>query len=239
MIQTERSVQLSRSESAPAARHAARPALESGDVMTRDAFERRYWLRPDLRKVELVEGVVYVASPVRDLHGVGTTSLVVWLGAYVRSHKGLHIRDNVTVRLEADTEVQPDVLLRRDESVGGQSTLSADNFIEGAPELVAEVALSSASIDLNAKMRAYERAGVREYIVWQMDEAMFDWFVLRDGEFISWPPDEDGIIKSAVFPGLALDVVALLEGDLDRVLEVLEILASDQSTTSDGAIDVP
>jgi len=236
VIQTERPVRPSTPEPSPAVRHIGRPALESGDVMTRDVFERRYGLRPDLKKAELVEGVVYVASPVRNTHGFGTSSIQAWLGAYVRGQKGLHIRDNVTVRLDPSTEVQPDVLLRRDESLGGQSRISADDFIEGAPELVAEVALSSASIDLNAKMRAYERAGVREYIVWQIFEGMFDWFVLRDGAFVRRSPDEDGMIKSEVFPGLCLDVAAMLQGDLDLVFVAL---AAAQAATDEPPIDTP
>lgn len=234
MIQTERAVRPSRSEPSSADRSPGRPALESGDVMSREEFERRYWLRPDLRRAELVEGVVYVASPVRNTHGVGTTSIAAWLGAYVRGRQGLHIRDNVTVRLDADTEVQPDVLLRRDETLGGRSRISGDDFIEGAPELVVEVALSSASIDLNAKMKAYERAGVREYVVWQIYEGLIDWFVLRDGVFVRQSPDEDGMIRSDVFPGLVLDVAAMLEGDLDLVLEVL---ASAQPPTGDLPTD--
>ena len=217
MIQTTRR-RPPRAEQPSAPRHTAPPALESGDVMTRDEFERRYGLRPDLKKAELVEGVVYVASPVRNLHGYGTSCLHQWLGAYVRGRSDLHVRDNTSVRLDRQTEVQPDLLLRRDESAGGQSWINDDDFIAGAPELVVEVAYSSASRDLHAKKRAYESAGVQEYIVWELEAERIHWFALVDGTFVEREPSADGVIESGVFLGLRLDVGAMLGGDLAGVL---------------------
>ena len=39
--------------------------LENGDRLTRAEFERRYAAMPRLKKAELIEGIVYVPSPVR------------------------------------------------------------------------------------------------------------------------------------------------------------------------------
>lgn len=202
-------------------RHSAPPALESGDSLSRDEFERRYGLRPDLKKAELVEGVVYVASPVRNLHGYGTSCLHQWLGAYARGQSGVHVRDNVTVRLDRRTEVQPDLLLRRDEAAGGRSRIDDDDYIAGAPELVAEVALSSAAVDLGAKRDAYARAGLLDYIVWDLEGWAITWFALVDGAYVPREPDAHGIVESDVFAGLRLDVGAMLGGDLARVLDGL------------------
>jgi Uma2 family endonuclease len=109
-----------------------------------------------------------------------------------------------------------------DEAAGGQSHLSEDRYLEGAPELVAEIAASSAANDLHDKKNAYRRNGVREYIVWQVFDRKLDWFVLQEGEYILLEPDEAGIIRSELFPGLWLAVASLLEGDMARVLAVVQ-----------------
>jgi uncharacterized protein YktB (UPF0637 family) len=41
------------------------PLLEAGDRLSRDEFERRYERLPCLKKAELIEGIVYMPSPVR------------------------------------------------------------------------------------------------------------------------------------------------------------------------------
>lgn len=84
----------------------------------------------------------------------------------------------------------------------GQSHFSDDDFIEGAPELVIEIAASSVAIDLHDKKKVYGCNGVIEYIVWQIFENKLDWFRLQQGEYVSLEVDADGIIKSQVFPGL-------------------------------------
>lgn len=202
-------------------RRSAPPALESGDVMTRDEFERRYGLRPDLKKAELVEGVVYVASPTRNPHGTATALVVGWLAYYHASHPDTAVSADGTVRLADDTEVQPDAFLRLTAEAGGQAPIDADAFVAGAPELVIEVAHSSASRDLHAKKRAYQAAGVREYVVWELEAGVIHWFALVDGAYVPREPDADGVLESTVFDGLRLDVGAMLGGDLARVLDGL------------------
>ena len=130
--------------------------------------------------------------------------------------------DNTTVRLDAENEPQPDALLRLDEAKGGQSRISADDYIEGAPELIVEIATSSASYDLYDKLRAYQRTGVREYLVWLVQERQFRWYVLEEGEYRLQAPNESGVLSSQVFPGLQLEVNALLAGDIQQVLAVLQ-----------------
>jgi Uma2 family endonuclease len=139
---------------------------------------------------------------------------------------GTELGDNTTVRLDLDNDPQPDVALFFDPviapALGGQVRISEDDYIEGAPELIAEVAASSASYDLGDKKTAYRRNGVREYIVWQMFENRLDWFALQDGEYVLLEPDAEGIIRSGVFPGLWLSVGALLAGEMQTVLAVLQ-----------------
>jgi Uma2 family endonuclease len=207
----------------PAASSNYIPALESGDRLTRVEFERRYNAMPNVKKAELIEGVVYVASPLRfEPHAEPHGDLMIWLGNYKVATPGVRLGDNPTVRLDLDNEPQPDAILLIDATCGGQSHLDVDGYVEGAPELVAEVAASSATKDLYDKKRAYRRNGIQEYIVWQVFESTVSWFSLQDGEYVVLTPDAAGIIKSQVFPGLWLDVPALVAGNMQQVLTVLQ-----------------
>ncbi|MBI3330470.1 MAG: Uma2 family endonuclease [Nitrospinae bacterium] len=209
------------------------PALENGDRLTRDEFERRYEAMPHLKKAELIEGVVYVPSPVRYRHHGAPHALVIsWLGQYAAGTPGVGLSGNSTVRLDLDNEPQPDALLLIDPSCGGQTRVSPDDYIEGAPELVAEVASSSVSYDLHAKLHVYRRNGVREYIVWRVLDEAIDWFVLRAGQYERLPVDPNGLLRSEVFPGLWLDPEALVRGDLATVLAIVQQgLASPEHAT--------
>ncbi|QYO64297.1 Uma2 family endonuclease [Leptolyngbya sp. 7M] len=198
------------------------PPLESGDRLTRHEFERRYEAMPNLKKAELIEGVVYVPAALRfRSHGQPHGDLITWLGVYRTFTPKVALGDNPTVRLDRDNEPQPDAVLLIEESAGGQARLSQDDYVEGAPELIAEVAASSASIDLGDKKRVYRRNGVQEYIVWQVFEHKIDWFRLKDDEYVLLPIEE-GIVRSEVFPGLWLDASALLNSDMPQVLAVLQ-----------------
>lgn len=195
--------------------------LEGGDRLSRYEFERRYHAAPHLKKAELIEGVVYVPSPVRSKsHGKPHGRLITWLGVYEAATPGVDLNDNATVQLDLDNEPQPDALLRIE--TGGQSHITADDYIEGAPELIAEVAASSAAYDLHDKKRVYRRNGVQEYLVWQVLEQKFDWFCLQEGEYKLLEPDENGIVRSQVFPGLWLMIPALLAGNMASVLATLQ-----------------
>jgi len=198
------------------------PPLESGDRLSRPEFERRYAASP-IKKAELIEGMVYVASPLRFTpHAEPHSRLVTWLGNYVAFTPGTASGIEPTVRLDLDNEPQPDIVLILDESVGGQSRLTEEGYLEGVPELVVEIAASSAAIDLGSKLQAYRRNGVKEYIVWQAFENQLEWFQLLDGEYQLLPPNEDGIIQSRLFPGLWLAVDALLNNQMVQVLTVLQ-----------------
>jgi Uma2 family endonuclease len=197
--------------------------LENGDRLSRHEFERRYAESPDIKKAELIEGVVYVASPLRfQRHAEPHAKLMIWLGNYQIYTPGIKLGIEPTIRLDQDNEPQPDGVLLIDESLGGKSRITDDDYIEGAPELVAEIAASSAAYDLYDKKKAYKRNGIQEYLVWQSLENKLDWFGLHDSEYILLQPDTEGIIKSQVMPGLWLSVTALLAGDMVKVLEVLQ-----------------
>ena len=199
------------------------PPLVNGDRLTRLEFERRYDAMPKVKKAELIEGVVYMASPRSFTHAKPHGSLITWLGVYQVATPQVEMGIEPTVRLDIENAPQPDGVLFIKRQSGGNCRLSGDSYIEGAPELVIEVAASSVAIDLGDKKRAYRRNGVQEYLVWQVFEQKIDWFSLQDGDYISLVPDQGGVIRSQVFPGLWLDGEAMLKGNMQQVLNVLQL----------------
>ena len=210
---------LSKSNAEPL--RSAPPPLESGDRLSRAEFERRYEAMPEVKKAELIDGVVFMGSPVRMRHhGRPHAHVLTWLGTFEAETPGVFVADNASARLNLDNVPQPDALLMIDPSRGGQAQIADDDYVEGAPELVVEVASSSVSFDLHAKLNAYRRAGVREYVVWRVLDGQVDWLVQDGGRFVPKALGDDGLHRSATFPGLWLDSAALLRGDLLGVLDV-------------------
>lgn len=204
-------------------RQPERPPLNSGDHLSRAEFERRYSAHPEIKKAELIEGVVYVSSPIRyEKHADPHFDIITWLGTYRAATPGVKGGDNATLRLDLENEPQPDAMLRLEPEVGGQSYVSEDDYLEGIPELIVEISASSASYDLYEKRRAYARNSVPEYLVIQTYEKRVDWFVLREGGYESLEPDENGLLRSEIFPGLWLQPAALWSADVATLLAALQ-----------------
>ncbi|HEY9612638.1 Uma2 family endonuclease, partial [Allocoleopsis sp.] len=170
--------------------HWAIPPLENGDRLNRYEFERRYNATPNLKKAELIEGIVYMPAALRfKSHSQPHAWIMAWLGNYEAMTPGVALGDAPTVRLDIDNEPQPDAVLLIAPEAGGQARLSDDDYIEGTPELVVEIAASSVAIDLHAKKQAYRRNGVKEYIVWQVLDQKISWLYLDKGEYLDLPTD--------------------------------------------------
>jgi Uma2 family endonuclease len=200
------------------------PPLTNGDKLTRYEFERRYNAVSKPKKAELIEGIVYIMPAALRFrsHGQPHGRILTWLGNYEAITPGVALGVEPTVRLDLDNEPQPDAVLIILPEAGGQTRISEDDYIDGPPELVVEIAASSVAIDLHGKKQAYRRNGVREYIVWQVLDQKLSWFSLQEGEYLELLPNEEGILKSRVFPGLWLAVNELLTGNMQVVLNVLQ-----------------
>lgn len=210
-----------RIKSAPPARVAltAPPLLENGDRLPAAEFLRRFKAMPEVKKAELINGVVLMPSPVRiKQHGKPDNLMQTWLGTFAAYTPGITAAANSTVRFDTDNVPQPDALLMIDPARGGNARIGSDGYLHGAPELVVEIAASSVAIDLHDKLDAYRRAGVREYVVWRTEEKACDWFVLEDDVYVPMIPDQDGVLTSRVFPGLSLDVNALISENAAALL---------------------
>ncbi|MCB0231229.1 MAG: Uma2 family endonuclease [Anaerolineae bacterium] len=199
------------------------PPLFNGDHLTRAEFERRYAAQPRLKKAELIEGVVYMPSPVHlKKHSKPHSRIVGWLYNYVAATPGTDFGDNATVRLDRENEVQPDAFLRILEKAGGQSRVDEDDYLAGAPELIIEVAASSAAYDLHEKLRVYRRNGVQEYVVLLAQERDTRWHRLVEGAYQLIPPDENGVLRSQAFSGLHFHPGLFWADELEALLEVLQ-----------------
>jgi hypothetical protein len=199
------------------------PPLRQGDRLTRAEFERRYDAMPNLKKAELIEGVVYMPSPVTVSHSKSHFDFIGWMAIYRMFTPGVEGGDNGSLRLDLNNMPQPDAFLRILEECGGQARISPDRYVEGSPEVIGEVAVSRIDFDLNIKLPVYRRNGVREYIVWRVPDQAIDWFILRGAGYDRLPLGANGIFRSEVLPGLWLDRKALIEGDLARVGQVAQL----------------
>ena len=199
------------------------PRLENGDRLTREEFHRRYEAMPENVKAELIKGVVYMASPVRvKNHGEPHSMIMSCFGIYFLSTKGVKLLDNTTFIINERYEPQPDAVLRIDEKNGGKSWVNENDYLEGSPELVVEIASSTASYDLHDKLEMYEQKGIQEYLVWRVLDERIDWFALENGKYQRLTANKQGIVESKVFPGLRLNIKAILNDDLQMVLADLQ-----------------
>jgi len=196
--------------------------LENGDRVTRDEFDRRAEVSPHGKRAELIRGVVYMPATVRfRQHGQPQGRLLVWLAQYELSTTGVEAFAETTLDVDENNQPQPDAVLRIMEPHGGGTYTTEAGYLAGVPEFVAEVAASSSSIDMHAKLDVYRQHRIPEYLVWRVLDSAIDWFVLRGDEYRPLLADDCGILKSEKFPGLWLDRAAMIE---DRRRDVRAVL---------------
>ncbi len=184
------------------------PVLREGDRLTGAEFLRRWEAMPDLQHAELIDGVVFMASPVGRLHGALLVRIGGWLSAYCDVAHACEAASDSTWLMGTGDIPQPDAALRILPEYGGQSGDSGWMY-RGAPELVVELTDSSTSRDLGAKLDLYRRAGVREYVTILLQTRQVIWRQLARGRYREMQPGEDGLYRSQAFPGLWLDPEAV------------------------------
>ncbi len=204
------------------------PELQNGDLLDSREFLRRYDCMPEVKKAELVEGIVYMGSPVSLAHSEADSLVQTWLGTFAAHTPGLSAHSNTTVILDGENTVQPDAcLIAQDQPASARA--GEAGYAEGPPEVVFEVSVSSVSLDNHAKKRVYQKSGVPEYVVWRVRDRELDWWRLEDQAYGLVLPDEMGLISSARFPDLVLNVGALLSNEADKVLTTLQQAIARQS----------
>jgi Uma2 family endonuclease len=195
--------------------------LKPGERLDQKTFHARYQAMPEHVKAELIEGVVYMPSPLKWEHGDVHGEVLTWLKFYKAATPGTRVGDSATTILGPQSEPQPDACLILLPEYGGRSRINRKGYLVGTPELLAEVSASRQTYDLKAKRRDYDRAGVLEYLIVLLRKQRVVWLVRRAGRFVELEPGPDGILRSEFFGGLWLDAEALLRCDTLRVNEVL------------------
>lgn len=194
--------------------------LVNGERMKQPEFHRRYEACPDNEKWELIGGIVYMASPLSLTHYDYDDEIGYVLGTYRRATPGTQVTHNATAIIDEESEPQPDLGLRVLPEYGGQSRTTLDDYLQGAPELLVEIAHSRRDIAMHAKRDDYQRIGVLEYLVVCWEEQEVHWSHFPSGGMVR--PNRQGVSRSRVFPGLWIDVAALLRLDSPRLMEVLQ-----------------
>ncbi|MCC7421312.1 MAG: Uma2 family endonuclease [Planctomycetaceae bacterium] len=202
-------------------RESSIPPLESGDRLSMGEFLRRYEAMPEVNKAELIEGIIWLPFSVRVEHGSTQAAVGGLLWKYQIMTSGLEAGVHATIELDECNCPQPDAYLRILPEFGGQSQ-TRRGYVISAPELLAEISGTSVGRDLHEKFNAYERNGVKEYVVWRVFDRAIDWFVRRDGRFERMEPSPDGVCRSEVFSGLWVNVAGLLAGDFATVMSTLQ-----------------
>ncbi|MEO8127279.1 MAG: Uma2 family endonuclease [Bryobacteraceae bacterium] len=194
--------------------------LITGLQMTREEFLRRWDALPGLKKAELIEGIVYVPSPVSTDHGIFDGLVGGWLSRYAWATQGCRLGHNSTWMI-LESAPQPDVYLTILPEYGGQWRIEG-KFASGAPELAVEICLTSTEVDFGPKLALYQRAGVREYITVELFTKRIVWRVLEGGSYRELNSLPEGVFRSRTFPGLWLNPTAFWAYDtatMDALLQ--------------------
>jgi Uma2 family endonuclease len=222
---------------ADAATRSSLPPLQNGDCLTGEEFDRRYAAMGEGCKAELIDGVVYLrrwsghagpidgwgvmGPPTGEDHASEHAALSGWLFTYAVATPGVKHTIEATVVLDDASRPEPDLCLMLLPRAGGRLHRNQDGFLEGTPELAIEIAASSAAYDLHQKKAIYLRKGIPEYLVFSLHAKEILWFTLEGGAYVLLPPDERGVLRSRIFPGLWLDTRAISSGDTVQLVETL------------------
>ena len=204
------------------ARRPGVPRLLNGDHLTVPEFERRYEALPQEERAELIEGIVVMSPPISSDHGKANSLLDRLLGHYAAVTPHTAVAVNTSVRMDGQNEYQPDVMLWIETGNMSRMRMGVNGVLEGRPELAVEIAWSSRSYDLHEKKAVYQRNQVPEYIVWEVMDARIQWFILEKGEYVLSKERADGLHCSQIFPGLWLNLRALVSGDGKKVFRTLD-----------------
>jgi hypothetical protein len=194
--------------------------LEPGDRMGLEEFLERWEQCPDLKFAELIDGVVYMPSPLSRPHSRFDGRAHSVVGHYALLSDVCEIFPNATWILRGSAP-QPDLAVALVPEYGGKMEAAPRELTTGLPELVIEVCRSSRSYDLGPKLALYERAGVPEYLAILVEERRFEWRILDQGRYRLMEAS-DGIFRSRILPGLWFDEPAFWRRDSRRLLAVVD-----------------
>ena len=193
-----------------------------GDCLSVNEFLRRYLPYRRHLKAELINGLVSLNRGVRaDLEDLSNSVIQSWVRSYAGLTPGTRMDVNTIVILAWDTVPQPNIVLRVLSENGGKSRMTDGGTLKDAPELMVDFTTSHQTFDIRDKLGAFRRHGVAEYLVWWANDQKLDWFCLEQGKYALNLPDSNGVLTSPSFPGLRLNLSALLNRNSAAVMATL------------------
>jgi len=201
--------------------------LENGDRRSQADFRHLRLSCHDGEDFELIWGEVFRTTPCVARDPDVLPLLAGVFRPYRDATRGIALERHPTTILGVDTEVRPVLLLLYSSAAGGSSRYDEEGNVTGPPEMVVEVANSTRSLEMHAKLWAYRESGVREYLVLCVEEREIHWSHFPSKRELK--PDKAGVWKSRVFPGLWVDGPALFDEDAAKLVETVRLgLASPQ-----------
>jgi len=189
------------------------------DLITVEQF---YALVEDGQKADLIDGVIYMASP----DTLTQNELTGFLWNLMRlccelKDMGRVFGSRFAFVLSPHSAPEPDVAFVRKERLH----LVQEHGMEGGPDIAVEiVSRDSRHRDLVKKRRLYQEAGVSEY--WLIDplkkQALF--LCLQAGQYEPVPFEEGRIFRSAALPGFFLDVDWLFGSQPPKLQDTLRAI---------------
>ena len=177
---------------------------------------------PDSLKAELIEGTVYLMSPpVSNEHSEPHFDLIFWLGLYCFASVGVAGADNGILR---STWTMSRSLMHFFES----SLNLADSRARAPTTTLRDARTGCGNRREQCKLRPSRKT---ERLSPQRSSRIRCLACVRqgnrlvhfcDGTYEHLEPGADGVLRSRVFPGLALDATAFLNGDMARVNTVMQ-----------------
>ncbi len=152
---------------------------------------------------ELIQGVVVLSPSPGRMHQDIAGLIYFLLRSHIEAHSG---GAGGTLLYEVDVTLGADDVYRPDLCYFAPGRLSpTDQRIEMVPDMIIEiVSVGSAARDLHAKRDAYERAGVREYIVVDPIGRRIIAFRRHGNQFIEAVAGQT--LELETIPGLSLDL---------------------------------
>jgi Uma2 family endonuclease len=162
-----------------------------------------YLTWPDQERWEIIDGQAWAMTPAPTVaHQRILRNTVRLLALFFKDHPCELFLAPTDVVLAADNVVQPDLFVVCD------SAKVTDANIQGAPDLIVEIASPSTKLlDKRDKKSLYEKFGVREYLIFYPDDALVERFSRENGKFggpdvFNW----DETWTSFVFPNLEISL---------------------------------
>lgn len=205
----------------PVRTHPQYSRVEVAELMTADEF---FEVAPEEQKAELINGVLIMMAPPSDEHEQLQMFLLKLIGIFVEENDLGEIRGSRTaVKVDSINAYEPDILfVKRD-----REHIVRRKGVFGAPDLIIEIlSAGTARHDRGAKMRAYERIGVREY--WLIDPygpVGTEFYQSNGTMFMQVQPDEAGWLHSNTLPNFKIQLDWLWpKGRFIKVLAALKAM---------------